>query len=353
MLKVTNNIRIGEINSLHLYDDWSIFLNRFNYTDIYYSKNYVSLFAKIQKGRPEAVYFENEKGKIFYPFIKRNIELNKEYFDIITPYGYGGPLLEGDPTVMKLFYEQFKEYALKNKIVSETVGFHPLLNNKKYFEGLMSMDLIRETTAVDLTLPLEEIRNNYPPQNKRNINKARKEGIEIIQTTKNDDLNDFIKIYYETMNRNQASSFYYFPSSYFYQQMQETDQSNTILLLAKYKNETIAGVMLIYGKTFAHYHLGASKKKYIHLRPNNLLFDTMIECSKSLGLRSLHLGGGYADGDGLFTFKTAFTNQNNFQYYLGKNIINDEVYKVLIRKSNEKDLNSSNKKFFPAYRKSQ
>ncbi|WP_084780380.1 lipid II:glycine glycyltransferase FemX [Bacillus massilinigeriensis] len=331
-------------------DDWSSFTRMFSNLDIYYSKNYVSLFAEIQKGVPEAVFFENENGKVFYPFIKREIELKKGYFDIVTPYGYGGPILEGSPWLLKLFYKQFKKYALSQRIVTETVTFHPVLDNVKYMKNIMELEKIRMTTAVDLTPTLEEIRNNYSSQNIRNIKKAKREGVEIIQSTQQEEIKAFIEMYYETMDRNEASQFYYFPASYFFRQMEETDLSNTVLLLAKCNGEIIGGILFIYGKEYAHYHLGASRSDYLHLRVNNLLFDAMIELSKSLGLKALHLGGGKVEGDSLYKFKASFSNHNDYQYYLGKQIFNEETYRELIEISKINHLIPSQSNFFPAYR---
>ncbi|MGG3739585.1 GNAT family N-acetyltransferase, partial [Aeribacillus pallidus] len=94
-----------------------------------------------------------------------------------------------------------------------------------------------------------------------------------------------------------------------------------------------------------------SKTEYLPLRPNNLLFDAMVELSKSLGLKALHLGGGYQENDSLFKFKSLFTNNNHFNYYIGKNILNDKIYHELSQSvMNHFSFNSSSD-FFPLYRR--
>ena len=334
-------------------DDWNQYTDGFSSVDVFYSQEYVSLFAEIQRGIPEAVYYENDNGKVFYPFIKRKIDIKKGYFDIITPYGYGGPVIEGDRQIVQEFYEQFKEYCFKNNIITETVGLHPLLKNDKYIKDIMTVDFIRKTTAVNLTHSLEEIRRNYSTNNKRNIKKAIHAGVHVA-VSNNPNLNDiesFIDIYYETMDRNEASSFYYFPRFYFYKQMLETKISKPYLLLAKNNKKVIAGVLVIIGKEFAHYHLGASKTEFLPLRPNNLLFDAMIELSKSYELKELHLGGCYKDNDSLYKFKSGFTMSHDFHYYLGKNIINHDIYQELINLSNKDNKEYIQNDYFPKYRR--
>jgi hypothetical protein len=238
----------GEVIKFNKIHDWRKIQKDFPNLDIYYSKEYVILFAEIQKGEPEAVYYEDEHGKVFYPFIKRKIDLMEGYFDIITPYGYGRPLMIGEKAVIREFYKKFNEYYLNNNIVTETAGLHPLLKNDEYIREVMSVDYIRKTAAVDLKPPLEEIRDHYSSNNKRNIKKANKERVEVFVSTNWDDMESFSELYYETMDRNNASKFYYFNKSYFLRQMEETEFSKSYLIFAKYQEQMIGGVLLIIGK---------------------------------------------------------------------------------------------------------
>ncbi|MDR0138031.1 GNAT family N-acetyltransferase [Metabacillus idriensis] len=342
----------GKLVKLSLNDNWNKFIEQFSMLDVYYSQEYSNLSSTIENGTAEAIFYENDDGKVFYPYIKRKIDLNEEYLDIVTPYGYGGPVLEGDQNTIKPFYRQFNEYCTNNKIITETVRLHPLLKNDAYMKDVMDVEYIRKTTAVDLALSLEEIRKNYTSNNKRNIKKAKKEGVNVFVSNNNKkDIEIFIDLYYETMNRNNSLSYYYFDKSYFYRQMEEMLLCKSYLLLAEYKNQIIGGILLLIGNEYAHYHLGASKTEYLSLRPNNLLFDAMIEFSKSCGLKLLHLGGGYQENDSLFKFKTSFTNNNNYNYFLGKNILNKKIYKELsqIAAKNLSPISDSN--YFPLYRR--
>lgn len=64
--------------------------------DFYFDKNYGKLYENVEDGIQEIFEYEDENGKISNQFIKRKIDTkinNKEYFDIVTPYGYGGPII--------------------------------------------------------------------------------------------------------------------------------------------------------------------------------------------------------------------------------------------------------------------
>ncbi|WP_280770902.1 lipid II:glycine glycyltransferase FemX [Salipaludibacillus daqingensis] len=335
------------INSLL---DWEMATSEFNNLDIYYSYQYGKTSANEENGDLFAAYYSNEGSKLFYPFIKRKVEIgNEKLNDIITPYGYGGPIVEGESKkIVVEFYNKFKYYCLTNNIITETVRFHPIINNATYCGSFLNCKYIRKTTAVDLNKTLEEIRNNYSSMNKRNIKKAKKEGVTCIKAESTEEnMNIFISLYKQTMKKNKATSFYYFDKSYFSEQMNKTSMSETILLFAMYKNEIIAAVMVIIGKTNAHYHLGASNSEFLNLKPNNLLFDFMIEYCKLNGSSVLHLGGGYKEDDGLFKFKSSFTNNNNYDYYIGTKIYNHDIYREI-----ENDIKQTyhTNEYFPIYR---
>ena len=60
--------------------------------DLYFDENYGKLYEKCEKGEAIIFEYEDENGKISNQFIKRKI-FDTEYFDIVTPYGYGGPVI--------------------------------------------------------------------------------------------------------------------------------------------------------------------------------------------------------------------------------------------------------------------
>ncbi|MDR7239980.1 lipid II:glycine glycyltransferase FemX [Neobacillus drentensis] len=332
-------------------EQWSNILSSFKDIDCYYSFEYGELFANIENGEIFAAYFVMEDTKIFYPFIKRKVPIAEDKaYDIVTPYGYGGPIIIGkNEGPVDKFFEVFSKYCNSKNIITETIRFHPLYKNHQLCMGYLDIEYIRKTTAVDLTQSLVTIRKKYSSSNKRNINKAVKNNLTCFGADNSlDNIKLFMDLYNETMDRNNAANYYYFTENYFLKQVKKTDICNTYLLFTELNNEIIAGVMVFIGEGFAHYHLGASKTTFLDLKPNNLLFDFMIEFCKSKGANTLHLGGGYQEGDGLFRFKSSFTNQNNYEYYIGKKVHDFNKYHEIINNLSKHFI--INDEYFPMYR---
>lgn len=329
---------------------WNAITKSFKKLDSYFSYEYGSLFAKQEKGILLAAYYENDSSSIFYPFIKREVPYGKEkYYDIVTPYGYGGPILVGVKTNIVNFYEHFRKYCISNHIITETVRFHPFYENYKYCEQVMDVQYIRQTTSVDLSVSLDTIRKNYTLMNKRNIKKAQKIGLScFIADKSSENIDLFMEMYKETMDRNKASEYYYFDKSFFLEQVKDNDLSKSFILFTRHESEIIAGTIVIIGQDYGHYHLGASRTAYLDLKPNNLLFDFMIEFCHSLRLKALHLGGGYSEDDGLFKFKSSFTNNHNHPYFIGKKVHSPDEYEKISNEIHE--FYEVNQTYFPVYR---
>ena len=92
-----------------------------------------------------------------------------------------------------------------------------------------------------------------------------------------------------------------------------------------------------------HYHLGASRKDFLGLRPNNLIFWTMIKSAKNYGFRRLHLGGGSTTDpdDSLLKYKMSY-QKKTIDFFVGKRILNNAVYQDVIDQwSSKRNVESS------------
>ncbi|MDR2182964.1 MAG: GNAT family N-acetyltransferase, partial [Clostridiales bacterium] len=101
--------------------------------DIYFLPEYANLYADGDT-TPEVFDFECEHGRVHYSFLRRRIDFKGDiYYDITTPYGYGGPVVAGchtsEAALISSFDEAFTNYCVENRIVSEFVRFHPVIKN--------------------------------------------------------------------------------------------------------------------------------------------------------------------------------------------------------------------------------
>ena len=89
--------------------------------DIYFTKEYGKLNELIEDGKSQEYLFQNEFGVISSLFIKREIPVTVEgnrYFDLVSPYGYGGPvIIECEPgrqkDLLDGFGKEFRKYCLE------------------------------------------------------------------------------------------------------------------------------------------------------------------------------------------------------------------------------------------------
>ena len=112
------------------------FLSDFEtFPDVYYNPDYCKLYEESENGVCETFEYSDENGCVVNVFIKRPVPWmidGVQYFDIVTPYGYGGPLVihsTNKQKLIKAFLENWMEYCKKENIVCEFVRFHPLLQN--------------------------------------------------------------------------------------------------------------------------------------------------------------------------------------------------------------------------------
>jgi serine/alanine adding enzyme len=324
--------------------------------DIYFAFEYGKLYEKIENGSSEIFNFSSSYGEISYMFIKRKINLrlsNLDYYDIVTPYGYGGPVILNCTHKEKLlsdYKEQFSKYCNENSIISEFVRFHPLINNQVDFHEVLEVFFNRQTVAVNLKVD-DVFMTELSSKCRNTIRKAKKIGVRTSIDTKGDTIETFHKLYVDTMERNVALDYYYFPLEYL-MQLKNTLKSNFIIVNSHFNDEIIASALFLYSEKYIHYHLAATNPKYYSLAPNNAILWEAISWGKDNNLLKMHLGGGLTsfEDDNLYKFKKSFSNEKNCDFYVGRKIHNQEIYRslVTIRKlENDYDENTS---YFPAYR---
>ena len=177
--------------------------------DIYFSKDYVSLYVDKANG-DEIFEFEYTEGnkKFKTISIKRPIPFAPDCYDLETAYGYGGYLVNtGDIDFIKRALQEYTYFCKTNNIVAEFVRFHPFNNFPKdpSFFDFIKHD--RNVVYIDLSLEKQ-----YQSSLKRNIRKAEKYNLKFFPVPSNEKvkyLNEFMNLYYETMRRKKASRFYF------------------------------------------------------------------------------------------------------------------------------------------------
>jgi lipid II:glycine glycyltransferase (peptidoglycan interpeptide bridge formation enzyme) len=201
------------------------------------------------------------------------------------------------------------------------------------------------TVGIDLTLPEEKQIKQYARSFKYRINRLKKSGVCVIRAENKEEIDSFIALYEENMKRVNAPKMYFFPREYFYRFLEKID---SILLLAVYEHQIIAGALCTFCRDNMQYHLGATKNDFLFMSPIKLVLDEARREGMSRKMRWLHLGGGRGGvDDSLFVFKSRFSNQR-FVFKTWRYIHNKAVYDTLIYNKYKENIPEIT--FFPLYR---
>lgn len=320
--------------------------------DIYFEEKYGKLNEKIEQGKSVCLDFSCEYGKIRYVFIKRRISTSgpDELYDIITPYGYGGPILletTDRHKLLSLFADYMEKYYIENNIVSEFVRFHPIAQNAKDFDGFYKVEQIRKTLVTYLSDKENPVEVQFTKGCRKKIRQSLNKGVtyEVEESPKT--LDGFKQIYYSTMDRNLASEYYYFDDEYFDYILSEMAEQ-ILLIKALYEDKVIAAMLCFISDETIHIHLSGTLNEYLYLSPAYILRYAATVWAHEHGMRRIHHGGGRtnAEDDSLFNYKKQFTNDSGLDFCIAKKICNDEAYQRLC----EMNKGIENKDFFPAYR---
>ena len=331
--------------------EWDIIVKSFADWDVYYLSGYVKAFQIHGDGSPYLLYYDDKGLRAIYVYMRRETALAGVY-DSVTPYGYGGVLFEGDASVenRRAFWEAFVSKMEEESIVDNFVRYHPVLKNAMPMKTVSKVIDLGKTVALDLTSP-ELIWENITSKNRNMIRKAEKNGIEIQHDRRISLFEDFRRIYNATMDKDNAEKYYYFGEE-FYESIHRNLYDNYEMFYAVYEGQIIAMSIIIYGNEQMHYHLSGSVQEYRNLAPTNLLLYKAALWGYEQGFETFHLGGGVGSGeDNLFKFKAAFNRNSSFQFSIGKQIFNRDLYNKLvnIRKENDPSFDDSSL-FFPLYR---
>lgn len=326
-------------------DTWRTILESFSPRDIYYTPEYVSGYSIIGEGYPLFIFFEGKNGmRLGYVVQQNDIAESElfpglergEYFDWITPYGYGGPLVDNfNHDDMVSFFTSLYSYCQKENIVTQFIRFHPLLENNVFWNGFCEQRLEKNTIVIDLA-NREAIWDNLDSKNRNMIRKAQKNGLEVFLDADFLEFDSFFTLYQSTMNRNNAHSYYYFSQEYLLN-LKSALKENIVLYHAKYEGKIIASTMILIQKEVIHYHLSGADREFMHLAPNNVLLFTIANWGADLGKKSFHLGGGISKDDSLFSFKKSFNKKGLCNFYIGSNVFckHENSYLIEFRKKTD------------------
>lgn len=332
---------------------WNKIVASFPTADIYYHNEYVKSLLIGNKGVGVLFYFCGDRMRMCFPMIIRdltddeqfqNLIAPKEYYDMEVPYGYGGPVCdyynEQDAITFK---RELQEWCKANKIVSQFIRFHPVFGNALTFEPFFDdVKYMHHTVCID-TSDKDLIMSNMDSKNRNMVRKAQKNNVSVEFECTLEHIEDFKRIYKQTMDQHHADEMYYFSDEY-YRYLKQEFGIHTLLVCAVYDGKRISASLFFYDEHCMNYHLSGTLYEYRNLAASNLLLYETACWAAEHGIKRLHLGGGITENDSLYGFKKQFNKNGICDFYIGRTVFLPEAYERLMamRKEHDKNFDANN-----------
>lgn len=305
---------------------WQKILDFFQISDIYYTSQYFLSAMKLDPGESLMFYYTDEEGEVVYPFIKRKIENgDPAYFDITTPFGYGGPLLKIKNDAAKLaanFLGEFSAFCEQEKIIAEFIRFHPLKENALFFENHVKLVPVYDTYTIHLNPP-EGLQNNLQDFEDKGI------VIKKLGTVRH--MFEFLVLYYSAIRRREdADSYYFFTNDYF--EALISSLGSNLHLFGAYNGSKLVSAcyVLTMGDTIYH-HLDGSLAEAEDSDAMKALLLKIAQWGKENGYSFFHLGADYKGEERKASeLKKKAANLEPSTFHIGEKIHNTSTYKKLI-----------------------
>lgn len=323
--------------------------------DVYFKAGYHRAHCLSAPEQARLFRFRRGGEQLVYTFRLRGIArvgdapVAGRYQDIEGVYGFSGPIATtNDPEFLAEAWTAFDGWAAEQRVVAEFVRFNPLLANERFAPSSMTCERVRQHVIVDLRRDPDRIWSEvYSKKNRNMIRKAEREGLTVRFEDPDGHVEDFTRLYRETMDRNRAGVEYYFDSAHF---GELTRSVPSRVCVAQRGGEQLAISLFLIGPEWMHYHLSGCSDEGLRLAANNLILHSAVLEARRLGLRFLHLGGGRtgAADDPLLRFKSGFSPER-LPVLIGRRVHLPATYEHLCALRREQ-VPSVPASFFLAYR---
>jgi serine/alanine adding enzyme len=316
---------------------WDALLDRLGCADAYLLSDYLNGATLLEPGLPVRLHLASEGGDVVFPLI-----LREEPADVVTPYGYGGPVAVGAEPPLAAFWRLYEEWCRERGVVSSFVRFHPLFANHRYAAESFRLEPLASTISWRLQEP-GDLYEAMHPDHRRLVRKARAAGLSVSIEPRPADIDAFVALYEATMARKGAEGFYFFSQTY-WRSLARLDE--LVRADARLDGELLSSALFLATPPWLHYHLSSSSEDGHTLGATRLLLLEVAGWARGRGYEALHLGGGVGGrADSLHRFKQRFAPSGAVEAWIGKAVHDEERYRALCGSS---ELTFEG--FFPAYR---
>ncbi|MGH2869802.1 MAG: GNAT family N-acetyltransferase [Solirubrobacteraceae bacterium] len=316
--------------------EWDAQLDDLGLTDAYLRRGYLRSGAALAPAEPVLLRLADAQGDVVFAGLLRS-----EPTDLITPYGYGGPVAVGAAPPVAEFAAAYEHWCANRSVVSSFVLYHPLFANQELALPAFHQQTLTGTISWDLET--EDLLAGMHRHHRRMVRRAQAAAVEVRIEEAPADLDAFRALYTETMVRAGADPFYLFEDEYWAVLGSEVPLVSVDVWRGE---EHLAAMLGLTGAPWLHYHLGGSSEAGRNLGANHLAMYALASWGQEHGYTRFHLGGGVGGRrDSLFLYKERFAPGGELPAAIGKAVHDHERYREL---TGQAEITYDG--FFPGYR---
>jgi len=320
--------------------------------------NFVRLFTR-PEDRVVCASARTSTGGILYPVIIRPLAseswagADARGCDLTTAYGYGGPFAWNiGEDEARSFWRRFDSWAAGLKAVTSFARLSLFPDQLLPFHGEVQdrgPNVVRTLGLSD-----DELWSDYEAKVRKNVKRARQEGVTIRFDPQGLRLDDFVSVYEATMKRREALSQYFFPRRFFESIISDLPGQFTFVH-AFAGEKVVSSELVLISTATAYFYLGGTLSEAFHLRPNDLLQHEMFRHCRDAGLKWCVLGGAYRPEDGVLRFKRSFAPGGERPFRVGVKVYDPEECSRLVERRRAWEKAEGREwtpvhEFFPPYR---
>ena len=277
---------------------------------------------------------EGEAGAVLFPLLLRPLAAEpwaspgERRVDAVTPYGYGGPFSWGDVDRAG-FWAVFDAWCRDERVVS-TFARLSLFPEQLALAGMPGrVEAWKTNIVVPLGEGAESVWRGYESKVRRWVRTAEASGLRVEVDRTGARLDDFVRVYTHTMERNGADAWYFFPRSFF-EAIAARLAGHYAFFCTLRGDEVVSSDLVLCSEENVYYFLGGTLADAFPLGPNYLLKHHVARWAIANGKRRYVLGGGYEPGDGLYRYKRAWARAGEVPFRVGCIVHDEPAYRELV-----------------------
>lgn len=288
---------------------------------------YARLFAR-PCDRVVCATGQDDHGAILFPLLLRPLEAEpwaregERRWDIVTPYGYGGPFAWGDEAREDgPFWRAYADWCRDEHIVATFARL------SLFEHHLAALPRPAKTLAPNIVVPLsggaEALWAGYEGKVRRWVRRAEEAGLTVEVDVEGKRVGAFVSVYTHTMERRGADAWYFFPLTFFQAIIRNLPGQYAFFHTLR-AGEVVSSDLVLCSEENVYYFLGGTHSDAFELGPNYLLKHTVATWAITAGKKAYVLGGGYEPNDSLLRYKRAYARRGEVPFRVAQ-LIHDEA----------------------------